>query len=156
MTRDFLKSQLRRISALWPLQASSEVLDEYSRILWGFTESEIAAGFDHVIDTHTEMAAPKPGHIRAAVGQVAKARRNIPPPEVEQQRQADRFTPAPDMQAIEEWVKAAGPTVGKAVEEVLDRLTASWSPDALQHRHVLYPAAMREVYEHHHRKLRVV
>lgn len=83
LRREFLKSQLRRVSALWPLTPSNEALDEYARMLWGFTDEEITAGFDHVVDTHLESSAPKPGHIRTAVGQVAKARRRIPPPEVE-------------------------------------------------------------------------
>ena len=70
--RALLKQQLRRISALWPLTPSNEALDEYARMLWGFTDAEITAGFDHVIDTHAEAFAPKPAHFRNAVA--ARAR----------------------------------------------------------------------------------
>lgn len=144
--RTFLKTQLRRISALWPLTPSNEALAEYARMLWGFTDEEITAGFDHVIDTHTEAFAPKPAHIRAAVGQVAKARRNISPTEAELVA-GDRSTlppVAPDLPAIERWA-TANPA---AVESVLDTLTANWDDAARrQYRHIMRSTAMRLSYE---------
>jgi hypothetical protein len=153
MTREFLKSQLRRISALWPLQASTEVLDEYSRILWGFTESEIAAGFDHVIDTHTEMAAPKPGHIRSAVGQVAKARRNIAPPEAERVAAGEPIPIASDLAAIGRWALDHAPEV----DAQIDALISSWDTAAQQqYRHVMRATASRLCYERANPRLRVL
>lgn len=153
--REFLRSQLRRISAHWPLQASSDALDEYARVLWGFTDDEIAAGFDAVIDTYTEPAAPKPGHIRVAVGQVAKARRHIGPTEAELVAE-DRSTlplPAPDLQAIERW--AADNLV--AVETQIDVLTENWDDAArTQYRQIMRPTAARLCYERAHPKLRVL
>ena len=157
MNRTFLKSQLRRISALWPLQPSSEVLDEYARVLWGFTEGEIAAGFDHVIDTHVEPSAPKPGTIRAAVGQVAKARRQIPPSEAELVA-ANLSTlppPAPDLEVILRW--ASEPENATAVEQQIDALVSSWDETArVQYRHVMRNTAARLCYDQAHRKLRVI
>jgi hypothetical protein len=153
--REFLKTQLKRISAHWPLQASPEALNEYARVLWGFTDDEIASGFDIVIDSYTEAAAPKPGHIRAAVGQVAKARRNISPPEVEAVAAGlPAIKPSPDMVVIERWAEEPGNA--SLVQEELDRLTSSWDREAKFHSYVLYPAAKRNAYERAHQPLRVM
>jgi hypothetical protein len=147
--REFLKSQLKRISAHWPLQASAEALDEYARVLWGFTDDEITAGFDAVIDSHTEMAAPKPSHIRTAVGNVAKARRGIRPPDAELIEQGiPLFRPAADVEAIERW--ATIPGNASLVQEELDLLTHTWDEAMRQYRHVLLPTARRIAYERRH------
>lgn len=161
MTRDddhlraLLKKQLRRISALWPLTPSNEALAEYARMLWGFTDDEITAGFDHVIDTHTEAFAPKPAHFRAAVGQVAKVRRNIGPTEAELVAE-DRSTlppPAPDLAAIQRWA-ASNP---QTVEAMIDRLTENWDEAARkEYRHIMRSTASRICYEAAHPKLRVM
>lgn len=144
--REFLKNQLRRISAHWPLNASPEALDEYARVLWGFTDDEITAGFDQVIDTYTEMAAPKPGHLRAAVGQVAKARRRIGPTEAELVDEGRSTIPAPatDLAEIERWAASHSDDV----EEQLDALVENWDEAArTQYRHIMRPTAMRLCYE---------
>ena len=155
--RALLKQQLRRISALWPLTPSNEALDEYARMLWGFTDAEITAGFDHVIDTHAEAFAPKPAHFRTAVGQVAKARRNIGPTEAELVA-ADQSTlppPAPDLAAIERW--AADPKNAAIVEAQIDHITESWDVAARQqHRHIMRSTAMRLCYERAHPRLKVL
>lgn len=153
--REFLKTQLRRISAHWPLSASADALDEYARVLWGFSDAEITAGFDHVIDTYTEAAAPKPGLIRTAVGQVAKARRHIPPPEAERVAKGEPiFAPATDIAAMERW--AQDPAHQAAIDAELEQLTQGWDAAALQYRDVLRPTATRHVYERMHDRPRLV
>src|SRR5687767_15126878 len=156
-SRTFLKSQLRRISAFWPLTPSNEALDEYARLLWGFTEEEITAGFDHVIDTYADMAAPKPFHIRTAVGQVAKGRRHIGPTEAELVAE-DRSTlppPDPDFALIEQW--AADPKNVPVVEARIDHLITNWDAAAQQqYRHMMRSTAARLCYADAHPRLQVV
>ena len=153
--RNFLKSQLRRISALWPLTPSNDALDEYSRILKGFTEEEIAAGFDNVIDTHTEPSSPKPHHIRYAVGLVAKARRHIPPTDAElvDAGVSTLPPPAPDLAAIQRWAANHAPEV----DAQIDALIENWDEAAKQqYRHIMRPTASRLCYDRAHPRLRVM
>jgi hypothetical protein len=64
----FVAHQLERLRSFWPnLPVSQVALDEWCDVFGPFAENEISAGVRHIIHTYSEMAAPKPSHLIAAI-----------------------------------------------------------------------------------------
>jgi hypothetical protein len=67
----FVAHQLERLRSFWPnLPVSQVALDEWCDVFGPFAENEISAGVRHIIHTYSEMAAPKPSHLIAAIRHV--------------------------------------------------------------------------------------
>lgn len=132
MRRDFIRGQLRRVSALWPLTPSPEALEEYMRALHGYTDQEVTEGFDQVIDTHALPSAPKPADVRSATAAVAKVRRRIPPTEFEREelglRQRELREEQAEVDRLAFWVEQT-PEAKRIYDEFLDSLLEQWPPD---------------------------
>jgi hypothetical protein len=150
MRREFMRGQLRRLSALWPLNPSPEALDEYMRALYGYTDIEVAEGFDQVIDTHALPSAPKPADVRTATAAVAKWRRRIPPTEFEREelglRQREIREEQAEVARLTHWLEQT-PEAQSRYEETMNDLLEAWPRE--KHdlgRRILHAAALVQAH----------
>lgn len=150
MTRDFVKRQLARLSAIWPtFPISSSTLDEWHRCVAWASETELSVGVSRLIDSYTEAAPPKPGHLVAAVKYLRGP--EYFPGEIEEmlREQAAREASA-TLEEMEQWLTSS-PEAQKCYREAVARLVANWPADWQERaEQAIGRSVLRLVYEAAH------